>query len=210
MGLPNSYTFKTGAIPQYFEAIRLAQPPERFSYKFLEGLGFKSTNDRLIVGVLKELGFLDPDGKPTRRYFQFLDKAESKKILAEGIREAFSDLFAVNTEAYKLNTDQIKDKLKTLYAGSKTPLVIGYISKTFKSLSEIADFTETPTEQFEEQDDSDDSEQEGSSSNENSGGTKRLKDIKFGSLQYHINIVLPESRDQGVYDAIFKALKDHL
>jgi hypothetical protein len=29
-------------------------------------------------------------------------------------------------------------------------------------------------------------------------------------LQYHINIVLPETRDQAVFDAIFKALRDHL
>jgi hypothetical protein len=34
--------------------------------------------------------------------------------------------------------------------------------------------------------------------------------IKLDSLQYHINIVLPESRDQAVYDAIFKSLRDHL
>jgi hypothetical protein len=34
--------------------------------------------------------------------------------------------------------------------------------------------------------------------------------VSLDSLQYHINIVLPESRDQAVYDAIFKSLRDHL
>ena len=34
--------------------------------------------------------------------------------------------------------------------------------------------------------------------------------LDLGALQYHINIVLPDSRDQAVYDAIFKSLRDHL
>jgi hypothetical protein len=32
----------------------------------------------------------------------------------------------------------------------------------------------------------------------------------LSGLQYHINIVLPETRDQAVFDAIFKALREHL
>jgi Family of unknown function (DUF5343) len=41
--------------------------------KFLENLGFTSTNDRLFIGILKDLGFLNRDGAPQRRYFDFLD-----------------------------------------------------------------------------------------------------------------------------------------
>jgi hypothetical protein len=37
-----------------------------------------------------------------------------------------------------------------------------------------------------------------------------LSKMSVGALQYHVNIVLPESRDQGVYDAIFKSLRQHL
>ena len=55
MALPESYTLKTGAIESYFNAILDAQPPERFSVKFLENLGFTSTNDRLFIGILKDL-----------------------------------------------------------------------------------------------------------------------------------------------------------
>ena len=34
--------------------------------------------------------------------------------------------------------------------------------------------------------------------------------VALDSLQYHINIVLPDTRDQGVYDAIFRSLREHL
>ena len=35
-------------------------------------------------------------------------------------------------------------------------------------------------------------------------------ELSIEALQYHINIVLPDTRDQSVYDAIFKSLRDHL
>jgi Family of unknown function (DUF5343) len=57
MALPESYTLKPGSIPAYFDAMLDAQPPDRFSVKFLENLGFTSTNDRLFIGILNALNF---------------------------------------------------------------------------------------------------------------------------------------------------------
>jgi hypothetical protein len=223
--LPDSYTVKPNAIADYFDAMLHAQPPDRFSVRFLEGLGFKSTNDRLIVGVLKDLGFLDSDAKPTDRYYRYLDREQSARVLAEGIREAYTDLFAVRTNANELPADEVRDKLRTLYAGRKTDNLIGRIATTFAALCELADFSESPpahpiqppaplqppapsqppvlpvaepivkTETTLKKDVLEHPVE---------------KPIGFRSLQYHINIVLPESRDQSVYDAIFKSLKDHL
>ncbi|SRR6266851_5681445 len=119
MALPDTYTLKPGSIPAYFDAILQAQAPERFSIKFLEGLEFKSTNDRLFVGILKDLGFLDADAVPTKRYYEFLDRSQSRRVLATAIREAYADLFAVNKDAHKLPTEEVKNKLRTLYAGAK-------------------------------------------------------------------------------------------
>ena len=36
------------------------------------------------------------------------------------------------------------------------------------------------------------------------------KELHLGGLVYNIQIVLPETRDPAVYDALFKSLKDHL
>jgi hypothetical protein len=212
MGLPDSYTLKPNAIPDYFDAIQNAQAPDRFSTRFLEGLGFKSTNDRLVIGVLKDLGFIDSDGKPTDRYFRFLDRAQSARVLAEGIREAYAQLFEVRTNAQDLGAEDVKNKLRTLYAGKKTDLTIGRIANTFAALCQIADFSQPPRPDvavarvpIKEAEPVPESVIE-----------KMLpervveKTVGFRSLQYHINIVLPESRDQAVYDALFKALKDHL
>jgi len=34
--------------------------------------------------------------------------------------------------------------------------------------------------------------------------------VKLGGLVYNIQIVLPETRDLAVYDALFRSLKEHL
>ena len=124
MPLPDSYTIKIGAIPAYIEAMLGAEAPERFSAKFLESLEFTSSNDRLWIGILKDLAFLNTDGVPQERYHQFLDRSQSGRILAEGIKEAYADLFAVNKEAQTLDLKGAFNKLKTLYKGEKKDTVI--------------------------------------------------------------------------------------
>lgn len=134
MPLPDSYTLKPKAIPAYFDAILDANPPERFSIKFLENLGFTSTNDRLLIGILKDLGFINADSTPQQRYFEFIDRSRSKLVLAHAIREAYADLFAINKKANELIVKDAKNKLRTLYAGKKTDLVVGNIANTFVAL----------------------------------------------------------------------------
>jgi isocitrate dehydrogenase kinase/phosphatase len=186
-----------------------AEAPERFSTRFLESLEFKSTNDRLFINVLRELGFIDTDGIPKDRYYQFLDKSQSARIVAEGIKEAYSDLFAVNKNAQKLSAEEVKNKLRTLYKGAKKDDLIGRIASTFTALCEYADFSATPKPTTEAKTTKDTDIDEISKAEERKENLAVPK-ISLDSLQYHINIVLPESRDQAVYDAIFKSLRDHL
>ncbi len=210
MSLPDSYTQKPGAIPAYFDAVLDAQPPERFSMKFLENLGFTSTNDRLFVSILKDLGFLNADGVPQQRYYDFMDRSQSAVVLADGIRESFSDLFAVNKKANELSAEDVKNKLRTLYAGKKTDNVIDRIAKTFTSLCEYADFSKATSVVKKEGEEKPKETKEEGQKRLDRGITTVGGAVSLDSLQYHINIVLPESRDQAVYDAIFRSLREHL
>lgn len=212
MALPNSYTLKPGAVPAYFEAMLDAEAPERFTTRFLEGLGFKSTNDRLFIGVLRELGFIDTDGVPASRYFDFLDRSQSARIVADGVREAYSDLFAVSKNADGLSTTEVKNKLRTLYKGSKKSNLINRVASTFAALCEYGDFSSPRTTEPPKKDD--EKKPSGAKGDTKAPAKEPTPSLGSGvsldSLQYHINIVLPESRDQAVYDAIFKSLRDHL
>jgi hypothetical protein len=219
MALPDSYTHKPGSIPAYFDAMLNAEAPDRFSQGFLESLEFKSTNDRTLIGVLKELDFIDTDGVPKDRYFEFLDRSQAEKVVADGVREAYSDLFAVNKNAEELGIEDVKNKLRTLYKGAKKDSLINRIASTFVALCEYADFSgqkqtkkEPTTSAAKEKVSKQDKAQPGTSkaAATESASLAARGSLSLGSLQYHINIVLPESRDQAVYDAIFKSLREHL
>ena len=216
MTLSESYTQKPNAIPAYFDAMLDAQAPERFSVKFIENLGFTSTNDRLFIGILKDLGFLNRDGAPQARYFEFLDRSRSKVVVADGVRDAFADLFAINTRANEMSPEEVKNKLRTLFAGKKTDLVIDRIAKTFKALCEYGDFSTAaslkdtppnPTHTIPPGSTTPSKEKSTLSSDEHKPQPGK---ISVSALQYHMNIVLPDTRDQAVYDAIFKSLREHL
>jgi Family of unknown function (DUF5343) len=66
MALPTSYLTTTKNLDAILTAIQGAQAPERFTQAFLESLEFKSTPDRLVIGVLKALS-----RKGARRIYGF-------------------------------------------------------------------------------------------------------------------------------------------
>src|SRR3990167_621347 len=112
MALISSYLIKTKNLEEFFNSLITAKAPDAFTQKFLESLEFKSSNDRLYIGLLKGLGFLDANAVQTERYFKFLDQSQSKQVLAEAIQEAYGDLFAVNKKANELTQKEVKNKLR--------------------------------------------------------------------------------------------------
>lgn len=150
MSLPTAYLTSLKNVKDILEAMQSAQAPKKFTVAFLQGLGFAGNADRLIIGVLKSIGFLSASGEPTQRYYSFLDQTQGARVLAEGIREAYEDLFQVNTKAYDLSNVEIKNKLKTLTQGQFSDSVLDKMSSTFKALSSLAEFSSPPKIKHEE------------------------------------------------------------
>jgi hypothetical protein len=205
MSLPTSYLTSTKNLEGILTAIQGAQAPEKFTQAFLESLEFKSTSDRLAIGVLKSLGFLDDSGKPTERYFRYLDQTQGAKVLAEGIKEAYQDLFKVNTKAQELSKQELVNKFKTLGQGQISEPVLDKMALTFLSLVKFADFSSaTGSTTVHPGIVSGDEGKKSEKEPRHHGG------LSLGGLVYNIQIVLPESRDPAVYDALFNSLKRHL
>jgi hypothetical protein len=102
MALTNAYLVTTKNLSGFLSALQSAKAPERLTNKFLKQLDFTSSNDSLFIGLLKALGFLDEAGVPTSRYFNYLDQGQAGAVLAEGIRDAYEDLFALNKKAQNM------------------------------------------------------------------------------------------------------------
>ncbi|MFA4939071.1 DUF5343 domain-containing protein [Brevundimonas sp.] len=205
MAIPKAYLTSTKNLAALLDAIKTAQAPDTFNLRFLEGLGFPSSNDRLFVGVLQSLGFLNSDKKPTDRYFQFLDQTQSDIVLAEGIRDAYDDLFKVNTSANKLSKPDVINKFKTLSQGQYSESVLDKMGLTFCELVKLADFDAKPAPR----DSPVIADEEPEPEVEKISDNRRPK-LGLGGLHYNIQIIMPESRDPKVYDALFRSLKEHL
>jgi hypothetical protein len=212
MAVPTSYLTTTKNLGKILAAIQNAQAPKQFTTRFLASLGFPSAGDRLIIAVLKSLGFLTAEGAPTKRYFEYLDQTQSKRVMADGIREAYGDLFQINRKAYELSSTEIKNKLKTITQGQVGDSVLDKMAATFKAAAQHADFnasapgekaivaTEPATAQPTAPE----------PITPHVASDTGTRTVSLGGLVYNIQLILPADRDQAVYDALFRSLKEHL
>lgn len=212
MALQPVYLVAIKNLAPFLEALRHAQVPEKIGVRFIEELGFKSTNDRLFIPLLKALHFLDEGGKPTARYHAFLDDTQWKKVLAAGIKDAYPDLFRVSKNAQSLTREQLTGKIKSVGEGKISPAVLGNMTKTFMELVKLADFkTEAPQEVTPEAPPEGAANEPGEPLAITGIGAKAEQPRQEGpTLVYRIEIVLPAVRDQAIYDAIFRSAKEHL
>lgn len=215
MALPTSYLTSTKNLAGIFNSIVGAQAPVKFTTRFLESLDYKTSADRLVIGLLKSLKFLQDDGSPTQRYHEYLDQTQSMMVLASAIREAYADLFQVNKNANTMSKADVVNKLKTLSQGQYSEAVLAKMGTTFTSLCALADFTSTSIVQKESQTEDQEQEEDGGEQSASEGGTGgnvdiQKKGLSIGGLVYNIQLILPESRDPKVYDALFESMKKHL
>jgi hypothetical protein len=159
-----------------------------------------------MIPVLKSLGFITGDGAPTQRYYDFLDQTQAGRVLADALQEAYSDLFQVNRKANDLSKTEVQNKLKTLTQGKRSDDVLEDMANTFKKFAAMADWS-TPTKEPAEKP------REQAAEGVSKPPATEVREhpvVRLEHLAYNIQLILPESRDPAVYDAIFKSLKEHL
>jgi hypothetical protein len=196
MPLPSSYLTSTKNLGGILNTIIGAQAPEKFTVRFLESLGYKSSAERLIIGVLKSLNFLEDDGRPTQRYHDYLDQTQSEAIMAEAVKEAYADLFQVNKNAQNMTGTEVFNKLKTLSQGQYSESVLKKMSSTFISLCTQSDFANARNVVAED-DESNETVDEsiaGDTKSNNESINISKKGLSIGGLVYNIQLILPESR----------------
>lgn len=210
MAIPEAYLNNVGSLTKFLDEIRTAGVPERVTFEFLKTLGFKSSNDRPIIGVLKAIGFLDANGTPTDAYRSFRDPNGGPRVLARALRSAYSDLYLANTKAHELPLDKLKGIIAT--KTSKGDVVVKLIASTFKTLAKSADFSETASESEEKPAKATDQAKSTDDVGHKPPPHRQLlgQAASAAGFHYNIQIHLPTTTDITVYNAIFKSLKEHL
>ena len=93
------YAHVSSKLKDFIDKIPGTGIPEKVTYNELTARGFKSTNDRTILGVLKHLHFVDAEGIPTENWNLYRNRSSNKALLGALIRSAYSELFAMYPEA---------------------------------------------------------------------------------------------------------------
>jgi len=203
MGLTNAYTIAPSRLPALFDKIRDGQAPEQLSLQMLKDWGFSSSNDRAMLRVLKALGFLSPDGKPTTRYHDYRDHSRSKAVMAVALQETYGDVFLIKEHPTQADRDAVLGKFKSFHNSSDN--VATLMTKTFYTLLDLADLKAKHPKKRPTTKDKDEPQKDKEA--ESSPDDER---IPHADLHYNIQIHLPATKDVEVYNAIFKSLREHL
>lgn len=133
-----AYTTVTGKIKQLLEKVRTVGIPPKVNLAWLKAIGFTSSNDKTLPGVLKFIGFIDQSGIPTATWTAYRG-ARHRAVLGEAIRKGYADLFALYPDANtRSNTDLTHVFSTSSSAGAQ---VVSKTVATFKALVDEADFS---------------------------------------------------------------------
>lgn len=207
MALTNAYTVAVSRVPELFTKIRDGQAPEQLTQQLLKDWGFASSNDRAFLPLLKALGFLSPDGKPTTLYHDYRDHSRSRVVMAQALRNAYGDIFLIKEHPADSDKDAVQGKFKSYHNVSDN--VASLMTKTFYALLKLSDLKAETTKRFSAKDKEIEKPATDITSPEEEP-TKERSIVHRAGLHYNIQIHLPATKDVEVYNAIFKSLREHL
>ncbi|MGA7433911.1 MAG: DUF5343 domain-containing protein, partial [Xanthobacteraceae bacterium] len=116
-------------VPALFEKIASAKIPDKFNHNFLQTtIGLKSTNDRALIPLLRNLGFVDQSGTPTPSY-RMLKGDSYKAAIADGTRNAYGPLFDADQSANELSGDKLKSLIAQVAGTDSDMEFIDYLKR---------------------------------------------------------------------------------
>lgn len=199
------YTYTIGKLEEFLRKIPAIGVPPTVTGKWLEGVGLKSEHEQRIIRVLRGIGFIDAQGKPTDRWKAFRNRDQAGAVMASALRGAYSDLFAIYPDAHMRDDNELRDYFRAhSEAGDRA---VQAMVATFKTLARFANFDDAPADEF---DSADASQSVAISSSTITKPSTRTTSQSPIVINVNIQIAVPESEKPEVYDRFFEALRRHI
>lgn len=122
------YTTVPGKIKPLLTKIRDVGIPAKVGSEWLKVIGYTSSNDRSLIGVLKIVGFIDSSQVPTPSWLAYRG-SNGPSVLAQGIKLGYAELYSVYPDAHVRSSSELAKQ------------TISKIVSTFKGLVAEADFS---------------------------------------------------------------------
>jgi hypothetical protein len=195
------YTTSPGVLKRALDGVAVSEKPTVFNRDFVNTvLGLTGGASMPIIPIFKATGLVSQSGVPTELYSQFQTEGGRANAALQAQKNGFPELFKRNQYANRTDEKTLTDLIVSVTGLPRSERIVGYIRSTFQLFQDIArnareetvsapsdPVTQVPVISLPKNE------------SQNSLG-----------LIYNINVVLPETTNIEVYNAIFKSLKGNL
>lgn len=189
------YTTSPSELKNILRLIPTKPKPPKLVTSTANTWGIKNTGVGRTLGVLREIGLIDPSGVPTTDYVAYMTAGTGGLALGQKIKERYKELFEHYTEPQNASNSDLKNFFNIHSGGAEK--TIEYQISTFKALAEFASFDGTYTPP---------------NSTGVAGNPKGDNTPRGGSAQIHfdLHIHLPEGKNTSDYESIIRAISDYI
>lgn len=199
------YVTATGNIEKALKGIKAAATPEAVSQDFVKTiLGIKGGSGNQMTAYLKKIGFATADGTPTDLYKKFRNSTTEGWAAAQALKTGYAALYIRNEYMHKLSDDDLKGLVVEETGAEQDSNVVPLILACIKQLKKFAKWDAVPIEERPERDSL-----PPNISQQTPMASPNSQRLGL-NLGYTINLNLPATSDPAVFNAIFRALKEHL
>lgn len=202
------YLASPGSIKTCLERIKTAATPDRVTRDFVSTkLQIKGGTGTAIIPYLKKIGFVASDGSPTDIYKRFRNHATAGAAAAEAIKIGYRELGQANEYFYDLNDKDLLALIVQVTGAEAESQIAKLTLSTLKTVKAFAKFNAEASVEADEPN---------GVQKDEAGQLPRMLPVEVPgnrvglNLSYTINLNLPATSDQAVFNAIFRSLKEHL
>lgn len=215
------YVLSKKRLVEFIQKIPRMGVPTKIDKQWLTTAGYSTENDMRFLSVLKFIDFIDAAGIPTEKYKNYRG-TKAKSVLADAIKNGYSNLFEMHPNANTLNENDLNDFFSG--ASSTGSITVTRMIITFQGLCENAEFNGN----FVQSDGSETTANvqlpssvapgavshsaEGMSGNGSPSRTSPVVNTcsQTPIININIELSLPDTKDSEVYDNFFAAMRKHL
>jgi len=195
-----AYTTIVDKLRDFIKKLQQVGKPAKVDWRYVQSLGYKSSNARPFPRILRMIGLIDAGGQPTDRWTALREADGGPARLGSYIKEAYCDLFDVYPDAHRQGTEVLANffRARTGVGERAIQAIVG----TFQTVCSFASFEAAPAP--EEAPDVPVEEQ----------AVRLEKPLRLapGGLTVNVNIQLelPATTDEDVYERLFSAMERHI
>lgn len=203
-----AYLSNTSALKSVLDKIVSASKPEKFTQDYLANvLGMSGGSARATIPILKRIGFLTSDGTPTELYSKFRVDTGRAEAVFSALRNGWAELFRRSEHVYAADDKKLTDLILEVTGLERSDPALRAVRGTFRvftsylptgfASADLANAAPIAPDQP-------------TNTPEPHSYTGEFRASSPLGLSYHINIVIPETKDAEVLNAIFRSLRDNL